>query len=225
MTINTRPRSLQESLVGREKALFWLKLSQERRGYFDYWNNAEFQVWPSETEEGGLLYYLALEVNTSVMLAADIWRQTSSWAALLGISMIEATNEGKALEFETATDLPERWRKKLCSSFADLIAHEEAVDLISQGYFQGNDVLFADARKYLAASCERARELVVAYNWFAAQNGKERIDTAGSDVRAAGRAEQLLNQWVRLSRGKALVATGKVFEGRDEILSVLQLWK
>ena len=139
--------------------------------------------------------------------------------------MIEATNEGKALEFETATDLPERWRKKLCSSFADLIAHEEAVDLISQGYFQGNDVLFADARKYLAASCKRARELVVAYNWFAAQNGKERIDTAGSDVRAAGRAEQLLNQWVRLSRGKALVATGKVFEGRDEILSVLQLWK
>jgi len=57
MTINTRPRSLQESLVGREKALFWLKLSQERRGYFDYWNNAEFQVWPAETEEGGLLYY------------------------------------------------------------------------------------------------------------------------------------------------------------------------
>jgi hypothetical protein len=203
-------------------ALFWLKLSQERGGYFEYWNNAEFQVWPSETEEGGLLYYLALEVNTSVMLAADIWRQILSWAALLGISMIEATDEGKAVGFETVTDLPERWREKLRSSFADLIAHEEAVDLISQGYFQGNEVLFADARQYLTASCESARELVVGYNWFAAQNSKEQIDTEGSDVRALGRVEKLLNQWVRLSRGKALVATGKVFEGRDEILAALQ---
>jgi len=94
--------------------------------------------------------------------------------------------------------------------------------LISQGYFQGNEVLFADAREYLTASCERARELVAAYNWFAAHNGKEQIDPEGSNVYAPGRVEQLLNQWVRLSRGKALVATGKVFEGRDEILSVLQ---
>jgi hypothetical protein len=76
-------------------ALFWLKLSQQRGGYLEYWNNAEFQGWPSETEEGGLLYYLALEVNNSVILAADTWRQIASWASLLGISMIEATTEGK----------------------------------------------------------------------------------------------------------------------------------
>jgi len=75
MTINTRLRSVQKSLVGREMALFWLRLSQQRGGYLEYWNNAEFQTWPSETAEGGLLYYLALEVNNSVILAADTWRQ------------------------------------------------------------------------------------------------------------------------------------------------------
>jgi hypothetical protein len=121
--------------------------------------------------------------------------------------------------------LPERWREKLSSFFADVLVYEEAVDLISQGYFQGSDVLFADTRECLTASCESARELVVGYNWLAAENGKDQIDTEGNDVHAPGRVEQLLDQWVRLSRGKALVAIGKVFEGRDEILSVLQCRK
>ena len=84
MTINARLRSVQKSLTVRKTALFWLKLSQEGGGYFEYWNNAEFQAWPSETEEGALLYYLALEVNNSVIVAADIWRHIASWAALLG---------------------------------------------------------------------------------------------------------------------------------------------
>ena len=105
---------------------------------------------------------------------------------------------------------------------ADVLAHEEAVDLISQGYFEGNDVLFADVREHLTAACETARELITSYNWFAAQYGKEPIDTEGSDSRTPGRVEQLLNEWVKLARGKALAANGKIFDARDEILSVLQ---
>src|SRR5215469_10615290 len=136
--------------------------------------------------------------------------------------MIEATAEGKVARFETVRDLPERWREKLSSLLSNVLAHEEAVDLISQGYFQGTEVLFTDAREYLTASCACAREMVVGYNWFAAQNGKEQIDTERNDVFSSGRVERLVNEWVRLSRGKALAATGKVFEAREEILSVLQ---
>ena len=110
----------------------------------------------------------------------------------------------------------------MCGFLADVLAHEEAVDLISQGYFQGNEVLFTDVRKHLTAACEIVRELITSYNWFAAQYGKEAIDTEGSDARAPGRVEQLLNEWVKLARGKALAANGKIFEARDEILSVLQ---
>jgi hypothetical protein len=163
MTINTRLRSVQKSLTGRRMALFWLKLSQQRGGYFEYWNNAELQAWPSETEEGGLLYYLALDVNNSVIVAADIWRQIASWAALLGISIIDSMGASK-----TGNNLSERFREKLCRLLADVLAHEEAVDLISQGYFEGNEVLFADARECLTVSFESARELIVGYNWFAA---------------------------------------------------------
>jgi hypothetical protein len=93
-------------------------------------------------------------------------------------------------------DLPERWRGKVCSFLADVLAHEEAVDLISQGYFQGNEVLFTDVRERLTAACEAVGELITSYNWFATQHSKEAIDTERSDVHASVRVEQLLNEWV-----------------------------
>jgi hypothetical protein len=74
-----------------------------------------------------LLYYLALEVNNSVIVSADLWRQIASWGALLGISIIDSIGESK-----TATGLPERFREKLRRLLADVLAHEEAVDLISR---------------------------------------------------------------------------------------------
>ena len=97
-----------------------------------------------------------------------------------------------------------------------------AVGLISQGYFQGNEVLFTDARECLTASGECARQLIVAYNWFAAHEGKEPIDIDGNDVRVPGHVEQLLNSWVRLSRARALSGMGKIFEARHEVLSLLR---
>lgn len=222
MTMKTRLRSVQKSLVGRQIALFWLKLSQEYGGYLDYWKHADFQQWPSESQEGGLLYFLVFEVNGSVMLAADTWRQIASWAGLLGISIIGASDAENTGRFEAFPALPERWREKLSRFLAEVLAHEEAVDLISEGYFQGNDVLFADTRAMLTASRECARELIVGYNWFAALNNKEQIDEEGNNVLLPHRTEQLVNQWVKLSRGKALAANGKIFEGRDEIISFLQ---
>ena len=143
-------------------------------------------------------------------------------AALLGVSMIEATGEEKVVTVETVPDFSERWREKLVTLFAEVLAHEEAVGLISQGYFQGNEVLFTDARECLTASGECARQLIVAYNWFAAHEGKEPIDIDGNDVRVPGHVEQLLNSWVRLSRARALSGMGKIFEARHEVLSLLR---
>jgi hypothetical protein len=94
---------------------------------------------------------LALEANNSVIAAGDVWWQIASWAALLGISIVDSMGASK-----TAHNTPERFREKLCGLLDDMHAHEEAVDLISQGYFEGNEVLFADARAYLNASHENA---------------------------------------------------------------------
>ena len=46
-----------------------------------------------------------------------------------------------------AGDFLELWRAKLCTILADVVALERAVDLISEGYFEGHDVLFADSKK------------------------------------------------------------------------------
>ena len=65
---------------------------------------------------------------------------------------------------KSGNNLSERFREKLCRLLADVLAHEEAVDLISQGYFEGNEVLFPDAREYLKTSRESAQELIICFN-------------------------------------------------------------
>jgi hypothetical protein len=70
-----------------------------------------------------------------------------SWASLLGISMLAASPQLTPFELGTAGDFLELWRKKLCTTLADVVALERAVDLISEGFFDGHNVLFADSQK------------------------------------------------------------------------------
>jgi hypothetical protein len=138
-------------------ALRWLKSSQARGGYSEYWEIGEFQPWVSENEEAGLLYHLAFETNGAVMTAAHGWRALASWARLLGISMIATTRDSKPFELGQTENLLELWRKKLCTFLADAVILEQAVGLISEGYFDGHDVLFADSREALTSSYEDAK--------------------------------------------------------------------
>jgi hypothetical protein len=63
--------------------------------------------------------------------------------------------------------------------------------------------------------------LIVGYNWFADENGKDPIDVEAIERGPGPKTDQLLNEWVILSRSSALIARGKVFEARDEVLSLL----
>ena len=113
MSVHSRLRSVQKSLKGREVALLWLRTSQSRGGYLEYWERGEFHTWVSENEEAALLYYLVIEVNGGVISTVDKWRALTSWAGLLGISMIDANRESMPVRFETVQDFSDRWRKKL----------------------------------------------------------------------------------------------------------------
>jgi hypothetical protein len=108
---------------------------------------------------------------------------------------------------------------------ADLVALEQAVDLISQRYFDEHDVLFADAQEQLTCSHEVAELLVAGYNCFAEDDGKEPIDLEGDPGCPGCSVEQRLNEWVMLSRSKALAACGRMFEARDEALRCLMALK
>lgn len=220
MSVSSRLRNCEKSLKGRELALLWLKTSQARGGYLEYWKTGEFQSWVSENDEASLLYHLAFEVNGAVLMAADGWRALASWASLLGISMIiYTTPQSTPFQLGTAVDFHGLWRERLCAFLADVVAVRRAVDLISEGYFAGHDVLFADVKEWLTASAESADSLVVAYNYFADENGKETIDLDAGEHCLGRRVEKLLNEWVMLSRSSALMARGRPFDARDEVLS------
>jgi hypothetical protein len=220
MSVNSRLRNCEKSLKGRELALLWLKISQARGGFLEYWKTGEFQSWVSENDEAGLLYHLAFEANGAVLMAADGWRAIASWAGLLGVFLIMNTPPRLIpIQLSTAEDFLGLWRQKLCAFLADVVALQRAVDLTSEVYFDGHDVLFADVKERLTASHENANSLVVAYNYFAAENGKETVDVDVVECCPGRKVEELLNEWVMLSRSSALVARGRLFDARDEVLS------
>jgi|SRR5579864_7418172 hypothetical protein len=222
MSIHSRLSNFEKSLQYRELALLWLKTAQGRSGFSDYWRIGEFQPWASENEEAGLMYHLAFEVNGAVITAAQGWRVLMSWASLLGISMLAASPQLTPFELGTAGDFLELWRKKLCTTLADVVALERAVDLISEGFFDGHNVLFADSQKKLTSSHETSRLLVVGYNCFAEENGKESIDMEDIERSPGRKVDHFLNEWVMLSRSKVLVARGEIFAARDEVLALLK---
>ena len=84
--------------------------------------------------------------------------------------------------------------EKLRTILTEVVALERAVDLISEGYFDGHDVLFADSRKELTSSHETARFLIVGYNCFAEENSNEPIDMqyGDSDCCVSGVMRQVL---------------------------------
>jgi hypothetical protein len=103
-------------------------------------------------------------------------------------------------ELGLAGDFLELWRKKLCTTLADVVALERAVVLISEGYFDGHDVLFADSQEKLTSSHETSRLLVVGYNCFAEENGKECIDMEDIECSPGHKVDHFLNEWVMFLR-------------------------
>jgi len=68
--------------------------------------------------------------------------------------------------------------------------------LISEGHFDGHDVLFADSREALTLFYENAKLLIAGYNSFADENGKDPIDVEGIERGPGRKTDQLLNEWV-----------------------------
>src|SRR5438552_3109128 len=221
MSVNSRLHNMERSLQYRERALLWLKTSQERGGYADYWKIGEFQPWVSDNEEARLLYDLAFAVNGAVMTAAQGWRELARWASLLGLAMIDTTPHSKPFELATVGNFPELWCQRLNTFFADVVTLERAVDLVCEGYFDGHDVLFKDSREKLTSPHEAAKLLIVGYNCVALENGREVIEIDCLHHLQESRVTQYLREWVMLSQSSGLAARGKIFEARDKVLALL----
>jgi hypothetical protein len=206
----------------RELALLWLKTSQTRGGYAEYWQSAEFQTWASENGRGWLLYHLVFEVNDTVMPTVHRLSAVASWAGLFGVSILTSSGEPlEGLERTKRGDLLRLWRTKLCDLLSEVLVVGQAAELISESYVDGHNVLFADTQRALESAYEKAELLIVGYNCFVAEGGEVPIDMDAVERLPKGAVEQFLNEWVILARSKALAARGKVLEARDEVMAWL----
>jgi hypothetical protein len=104
---------------------------------------------------------------------------------------------------------------------SEVCALTQAVGLISDEYFEGHHVLFEDTQSLLSSCSETVKSLIVGYNHFARENGADSIDIELNGHDLKDRVEQLLNEWVVLSRSSVLEAQGKIVEARDTVLSFL----
>jgi hypothetical protein len=70
------------------------------------------------------------------------------------------------------------------------------VNVISEGFFDGHNVIFADSQKKLTSSHETSRLLVVGYNCFAEENGKESIDMEDIERSPRTTKQEIKNRFI-----------------------------
>lgn len=88
----------------------------------------------------------------------------------------------------------------------EVVALEQAVDLISEAYFDGHDVLFTDSRKKLMSSFETVWLLISGYNQFAQDNRIEPINIEAIQRTPGSKVDSFVKEWVALSRSQHFVA-------------------
>ena len=154
------------------------------------------------------------------MLASYRLRDLASWASLLGQAMLASPTVPEPPP--STPELVSVWRQKLRTFLAEVVALQQAVELISERHFDGHEVLFVDTHQELASSYERARLLTDGFNLFADEKHVENIDVKSVESRQGPRLGQLLNEWTMSARSKALAAEGKAFEARDEVVAWLK---
>lgn len=196
----------------------WLVTAQGKSGYRDRWKTSYFEPWVSESEEAGLLYHLANDLNCAVIAEAHQWRLVAGWAALLGVSMI---NSKPNSELTLGKESLNFWREKLCTLFSDILSLESAINGFSAGYFDDHDVLFKDSREQLTQCKESAELLILGYNQFAEENGIEPINLVVVEQRTSRKIGEHLRTFATLARSHALVSAGKLLDAHEEILSLL----
>jgi hypothetical protein len=96
------------------------------------------------------------------------------------------------------------------------------VDLISEGFFDGHNVLFADSQKKLPLLTKPHGYRSSATTVFAEENEKESTDMENIERSPGRKVDHFLNEWVMLSQSKVLVARGEIFAARDEVLALLK---
>jgi len=159
------------------------------------------------------LYHLFFQINTRAMMEQQSWSlQLAALAGTLGCLAIESTYYGVHNNWAIWKDIGEK-------SLLELYSFQGAVTSISERYFDGHQVLFADLAKDLTAVITGAEGVVNTFNEILPQDNVRHIDLNALCRDASKKASGQVAFLVDMAKVEALIFMGdsdiatKVVEG------------
>ncbi len=228
MTLETRIRKLETSLPAKEKFFLWLHRAKATGGFVPYWEKElKGPLAPLEwfaDEEAYSLFRLVNDVNFTILNNAPTNQDLRSYAhcALDGM-LRRICRLNKSSVFVPVHPIPENATligKKLCAKFKLLLEETElmttAIDVISETYLGGEDILFPDTRALLNAEVSNLRATADVYDpltdWLEIEPLILKEVVPGSPI-----VDARANQIVLISRADALVFSSDVRKFKDAL--------
>jgi hypothetical protein len=228
VTLEARIQKLETSLPAKEKFFLWLHRAKATGGFETYWERElagplEPFEWFKD-EEAYLLFHLTNDLNMTIFKNASTNRDLRSLAhcALDGI-LRRICRLNKSSVFVPVHPIPENANfigKKLCAKFKSLLEETvlmaTAIDVISETYLGGEDILFSDIRATLDTEVSNLRTTADIFDpltyWLQIEPLKLKELAPGSPI-----VHAKVDQIVHLSRAEALVSSSDLRKFKDAL--------
>ena len=228
MTIETRIHRLETSLAAREKFSLWFQRAKAAGGFVPYWERElKGPLAPLEwfeDEEPYLLFRLVNDVNFTILNNASTNQDLGSLAhfALDGmLRRICTLDESRVfVPVRPIPEIPSRVGVHLCAKFKSLLAETvlmaSAIDVISETYLGGEDILFSDTDAALDAEVSNLRMTACGFDpltdWL-----HIRPLTLYGLVPDSSIVDAKVDSVVHLSRAKALIGCSDLRKFKDAL--------
>lgn len=228
MTSKRRIDKLESSLAAKKKFFLWLHRAKAAGGFVPYWEQElKGPLAPPnwfEDEEAFLLFRLVNDVNLAILKNADTNRDLRLFAHFALDGMLRRICRlDKSGVFVPVHPIPENAAlvgKRLCAKFRTLPKEAElmasAIDVISETYLGGEDILFHDIRATLDAEISNLRTTADVYDpltdWLDIEPMKPRELAPGSPI-----FDAKANQIAQISRAEALVGSSDLRKFKDAL--------
>ena len=228
MTSKRRIDRLESSLAAREKFFLWLHRAKAAGGFVLHWEKelkgpmAPFEWF--EDEEAYLLFRLVNDVNLTILKNADRNRDLRSFAhcAIDGVvrQISRPDHEGALVPICPIPKVATLAASFVCTKFRALLEEAElmasAIGVISDAYFGGEDILFADTRATSDAEMSKLSVTAEVCDTLADWLNLEPIKAYGL-IPGHPMVDAKAKQIVKISRAEALVSCRDLRKFKDAL--------
>ena len=228
MTLEARIHKLEASLAAKEKFSLWFHRAKVAGGFWPYWEKElKGPLAPLdwfEDEEAFFLFHLVNDVNLTILKSASTNQDLRVFAhcALDGIvrQIGRPDQSGALVPVHPIPELATRVGKYVCAEFKSLLEETlltaSAIDLISETYLGGEDILFSDTRDILETEVSNLRTTAEVYDLLTDWLDIEPL-TLKELARYSPIVHAKVDSVIHLSRAEALVGCSDLRKFKDAL--------